>query len=115
MLKFSNEGLRDKIASDPDVECEAGNIWEIPMAAMRAKMKINHIDKRNEGQETLYFNPVSRSDSYPADGSDENNTYAKFTPSGMLSLTVCNPVLLGKFNEGEEYYLDFIKAPQHKM
>ena len=24
MLKFSNEWLRDKIASDPDVECEAG-------------------------------------------------------------------------------------------
>jgi hypothetical protein len=24
MLRFSNEWLRDKIASDPDVECEAG-------------------------------------------------------------------------------------------
>ena len=85
------------------------------MTAMRAKMKINHIDKRCEGQETLYFNAVSRSDSYPADGSDENNTYAKFSPVGTLSLTVCNPVLLGKFNVGEEYYLDFIKALQHKI
>lgn len=80
------------------------------MIAMRAKMKINHIDKRHEGIETLYFNPVSRSDRYPDDGSDENNTYAKFSPSGMLSLTVCNPNLLGKFSEGEEYYLDFTKA-----
>jgi hypothetical protein len=79
------------------------------MAAMRAKMKINHIDKRNEGYETLYFNPVCAS-RYPEDGSDENNTYAKFSPSGMLSLTVANPALLGKFIEGEEYYLDFTKA-----
>lgn len=80
------------------------------MAAMRAKMRLNHIDKRNEGQETLYFNPVARSDRYPEDGSDENNTYAKFSPSGMLSLTVANPALLGRFAEGEEYYLDFTKA-----
>ena len=78
--------------------------------SMRAKMKINHIDRRHEGQEPLYFNPVSRSDRYPDDGSDENNTYAKFSPSGMLSLTVANPALLGKFNEGETYYLDFIKV-----
>lgn len=80
------------------------------MAAMRAKMRLNHIDKRHEGQETLYFNPVSRSDSYPDDGSDENNTYAKFSPSGMLSLTVANPALIGKFAEGESYYLDFTPA-----
>lgn len=79
------------------------------MTAMRAKMKISYIDKRYEYQETLHFNPVSRS-GYLADGSDENNTYARFTPSGMLSLTVTNPALLGKFEEGEEYYLDFTKA-----
>lgn len=76
---------------------------------MRAKMKINHIDRRHEGQETLYLNPVAAG-RYPEDGSDENNTFAKFSPSGMLSLTVANPALLGKFSEGEEYYLDFTKA-----
>lgn len=73
-------------------------------------MKLNHIDKRvAPSQETLYFNPVAAS-KYPADGSDENNTFAKFSPSGMLSLTVANPALIGKFTEGEEYYLDFTKA-----
>ena len=82
------------------------------MTTMRAKMKINHIDKRHEGFEILYFNPVARNDRYPEDGGDENNTYAKFTPSGMLSLTVANPALIGKFAEGEEYYLDFTPAPK---
>ena len=80
------------------------------MVVMRAKMKINHIDKRYSGQEVLYFNPVSKSEAYPADGIDENNSYARWTPSGMLSLTVANPALHGKFAEGEEYYLDFTKA-----
>lgn len=76
---------------------------------MRAKMRLNHVDRRWEGQETLHFNPVGPS-SYPADGSDENNTYAKFSPSGLLQLTVANPNLLGKFNAGEEFYLDFTRA-----
>lgn len=81
------------------------------MSAMRAKMKINYIEKRNlPFSETLYFNAVSRSDSYPDDGTDENNTYAKFSPSGQLALTVANPALIGKFAEGEEYYLDFTLA-----
>lgn len=80
------------------------------MAAMRAKMRINHVEKRFEGQETLYMNPVAKSGGYPEDGADENNSYAKFSPSGQLSLTVANPALLGKFAVGEEYYLDFTKA-----
>ncbi|WP_292722413.1 hypothetical protein [Mesorhizobium sp.] len=72
-------------------------------------MRLNHIDNRHNGQETLYFNPVSAS-KYPADGSDENNTYSRFSPSGMLSLLVVNPALIGTFAEGEEFYLDFTKA-----
>lgn len=79
------------------------------MTDMRAKMRINHIDNRHEGQETLHFHAVSASN-YPADGLDENNTYAKFTPNGMVQVTVTNPTLLGKFKKDEEYYIDFTKA-----
>ena len=80
------------------------------MAVMRAKMRISSVYKQFEGQEILYFDAVGRSDNYPEDGSDENNTYAKFTPAGSLLLTVVNPALLGMFEVGEEYYLDFTKA-----
>lgn len=79
------------------------------MTAMRAKFRINHIDKRIDTAETLYLNPVC-ANKYPADGYDENNTYAKFSPSGMLQLTVANPNLIGEFEVGQEYYLDFTKA-----
>jgi len=86
------------------------------MPNMRAKMRVADINAYPKdgatSQETLVFYAVSRSDSYPPDGSDENNTYARFSPSGRLELTVANPALFGKFEVGEEYYLDFTKAPQ---
>lgn len=84
------------------------------MTAMRAKMRINSVKKNEDAegkttQETLSFSCVAASN-YPEDGSDENNTFAKLSPSGSLSLTVANPALFGKFDEGEEYYLDFTRA-----
>lgn len=83
------------------------------MSKMRAKMVLNHVEKYpKEGeatQETLSFNAVAASQ-YPADGSDENNTYAKFSPSASLNITITNPALLGKFTVGEKYYVDFTKA-----
>lgn len=74
--------------------------------AMRAKLRLHHITAAYAGQETLFFHAVSASN-YPADGADENNTYAKFSPSAQLSLTIANPDLIGQFKEGEEYYVDF--------
>lgn len=76
---------------------------------MRAKMKLTMVT-RHENIETLQFNAVGPKGNYPSDGSDENNTYAKFTPSGELKLTVTNPDLLGIFNLGDTYYLDFTPA-----
>lgn len=54
--------------------------------------------------------PVARSDSYPADGSDENNTYAKWSPSGDLKLSITNPALSNRIKEGDTFYVDFTPA-----
>ena len=40
-------------------------------------------------------------------GESEDNTFARFTPSGSLSLTVNNPDLLGKIKPGQKFYVDF--------
>lgn len=80
------------------------------MPEMRAKLRLHHIDRRFDEQETLSYHAVAAS-KYPEDGADENNTYAKFSPSAVLTITVANPALLGRFKEGEEFYVDFIKAP----
>ena len=80
------------------------------MPNMRAKLRLHHIDRQCKGQETLYFHAVSKSSAYPEDGSDENNTFAKFSPSANLQLTVANPNLLDKFETGKDFYVDFTPA-----
>lgn len=84
------------------------------MATMRAKMVLNGIINRypevgGVTQETLVFNAVSKS-SYTDDGLDEDNTFAKFSPSGRLEITVANPALIGKLTVGDKYYVDFTKV-----
>jgi len=80
------------------------------MTTMRAKLKIGAIVKHSETSESLKFYGVSRSDPYPADGSDENNTFAKFSPSVSLDIQIANPALIGKFEVGQTFYVDFTPA-----
>lgn len=77
-------------------------------AFMRAKLVVTNV-KASDGQEAISMMAVAAG-KYPEDGSDENNTYAKFSPSAMLDLTVANPALLGKVARGQTYYVDFIPA-----
>lgn len=93
---------------------------------MRAKMRITDIKRYPEPttkqlvegvvpettQENLTFHAVSKNGSYPADGSDEDNSYARFSPAGAMTLTVANPALLGKFAIGDTFYLDFHKISE---
>lgn len=78
-------------------------------ATMRAKMLVLQV-LRTEHCDTVKMTAVARKDAYPADGSDEDNNYAKFSPSGTLELTIANPALIGKIVPGEKYYLDFTPA-----
>ncbi|QOZ29786.1 hypothetical protein XH93_18175 [Bradyrhizobium sp. CCBAU 51753] len=78
---------------------------------MRAKMQVNKVE-RFAGQDRITCNAVARSTPYPADGSDEDNTYAKFSPAGELSLTIANPALLGMIEPGQKFYLDFVRVPE---
>lgn len=77
---------------------------------MRAKLYVSSV-QRFENCERLKFHAVGKSN-YPQDGADENNTYATWTPSASLEMTVTNPALLGKFNEGDTFYVDFTPAPK---
>lgn len=87
------------------------------MTSMRAKVRVGScIPYRNPEtgetiNETLRFHGVAKSDGpYPADGSDENNTFAKFSPSVDFCIQVANPALFGKFESGDTFYVDFVKA-----
>lgn len=75
---------------------------------MRAKVRVSDFKNRSETQETVIFNPVAKPNGYPADGSDEDNTFAKFSPSGRFELTIANPALIGQFEIGDTFYVDFV-------
>lgn len=86
---------------------------------MRAKFRVSSVTppvvevKPGENiapAQTIQAYPVARSDGYPADGSDENNSFAKWSPSGSLSLTVVNPALSNTIKEGDVFYVDFTRA-----
>ena len=41
----------------------------------------------------------------------ENVLDPKWTPSASLKMTITNPALVGKFSEGQEFYVDFTAVP----
>lgn len=82
---------------------------------MRAKLQVGSVfpyrnDKGETTSETLNFHGVSKSNGYPADGSDEDNTFAKWSPSVNLQMQVTNPALFGQFEPGQKFYVDFSPA-----
>lgn len=73
---------------------------------MRCKVEIHEVTLHGHSEQ-IVARPVCKSGSYPADGSDEDNTFAKFSPSGDLRLTIANPALLGIYKPGQRFYVDW--------
>lgn len=80
------------------------------MPNMRAKVHVIGVEKPYEGAEVLRFSPVVSGEQFGPNGESENNTYARYTPSGSIELHVTNPNLHGQFEAGQEYYVDFTPA-----
>jgi hypothetical protein len=79
---------------------------------MRAKMQVQSVTKQGETQESISMSAVTGNKAYGPQGESEDNTYARYTPSGSLSLTINNPALVGKFSVGQKFYLDFTEAKE---
>jgi len=88
---------------------KAYKLTSINYMNMRAKVYVESVKLFNGGEE-LTFRAIAKSGTYPEDGSDEDNTYAKFSPSATFTIFVANPVLFGNFKPGEKYYVDFSAA-----
>ena len=79
---------------------------------MRAKMQVQTVEG-SDTYETVIMSAVTGSNKpYGPNGENEDNTYARYTPSGNLSLNITNPDLIGKFKVGQKFYLDFTEAPE---
>ena len=82
------------------------------MSLMRAKMQVHGVKdyKNAEGavtQQDLILYPVAKDGAYPSDGSDEDNSFARWTPNGELKLSIQNPALFDQLPVGARFYVDF--------
>lgn len=77
---------------------------------MRAKMQVQSVKGYGTGSEQIEMMAVTGKDPFGPAGESEDNTYARYTPSGSLFLTINNPSLLGKIQQGQKFYLDFTLA-----
>lgn len=87
------------------------------MPKMRAKLQISFIEESFSGPdgaksaEFLTAHAVARSEGYSDTGGfDEDNTFALYSPTVDLRITIANPALWGQFKIGEKYYVDFTQA-----
>jgi hypothetical protein len=79
------------------------------MTSMRAKFRVTDVVKGGENYETVKFAPVT-SKPFDANGQNEDNTYARYTPSGSCELSITNPNLIGQFERDQTFYVDFTPA-----
>lgn len=85
------------------------------MTTMRAKVRVGSIipSTTTDGtvtNERLVFHGVAKSGGYPEDGTDEDNSFAKWSPSVLFDMQVTNPALIGSFSPGDTFYVDFTPA-----
>lgn len=49
---------------------------------------------------------------FDAEGNSEDNSFAKWTPSADVSMSITNPALFSSFKRGQKFYVDFTEAPE---
>ncbi len=83
------------------------------MKKMRAKLQVSSVSPVVGGTQILNFHGVGGDKvqgGYPADGTDEDNDYARWSPSVSLQISIANPALHDQFKTGDKFYVDFTPA-----
>jgi hypothetical protein len=70
---------------------------------VRAKFKCESVKQEGETA-SITLRAV-----YDSDPNSENGQFFKYTPSGQIILGVVNPAAAKQFEEGKEYYVDFVR------
>lgn len=73
---------------------------------MRAKVEVSSV-LQIIGAEQLKLTAVTGKSPHNREGVNEDNTYARYTPSATFEIMITNQALLGKFKPGQKYYVDF--------
>ena len=76
---------------------------------MRAKFLVTKVEQVNPTTQRVAMMAVSDAP-FSAEGASDDNSFARWTPSGELTMTITNPNLVGALPEGKKFYLDFTEA-----
>lgn len=68
----------------------------------------DHSTSGDNHYEDIHMAPVV------GDGSTENESFSRYTPSGSLEFRITNPDLFGKIKPNDQFYLDFTPVPVEK-
>lgn len=71
-------------------------------SVVRAKFWVDTITETRDGK-TIHMQPV-------VDGSQENKSFWRWTPSGELTMNILNKDAASQFEAGKSYYIDFTPA-----
>ena len=77
---------------------------------MRAKMKVQSVETFEGGMQKVKMSAVCGDKPFGPAGESEDNTFARYTPSGSIELSITNPDLAGQLVAGQKLYVDFILA-----
>lgn len=72
---------------------------------VRAKFIVTSITRYGGEMTQIKLSPVMS-------GCEENKSFAKYTPSGEISLSVSVPETAKLFDIDKEFYVDFTEAPK---
>lgn len=71
--------------------------------SVRAKFKCTAVEDNNGESKNIRLEAV-------IDGSDENKSFFRWTPSGQITIGCVNEAANRQFEPGKEYYVDFTPA-----
>ena len=75
---------------------------------MKAKFKLDSIRKTEYGEE--FDLSVVVPDKFDETGKSDDNTFARWTPTGHINFLVTNPALFNVYQPGQKFYVNFSLA-----
>lgn len=81
---------------------------KIPMKIMIAKFRVTKVETL--GTEQRVEMQAVTNKPFDAEGNSDDNSFARWTPSGELKMHITNPALVDALPEGKKFYLEFRPA-----
>jgi len=77
---------------------------------MQVQTVIPYDPALNRNCEEVKLFAVCGNQPFGPNGESEDNSFARWTPTGSMQMTITNPSLFGVFQPGQKFYVDLTPA-----